>query len=393
MEEEKRERGLKLKEFILSRIEEGGPITFSQFMEWCLYHPEYGYYHSEKTRIGKEGDYYTAPCVHPLFGGMIAKQLSQMGDLLGEESFEVVEMGGGRGFLCQDILDWTKKSTPRFHERLEYHLIETSPSLLNEQRKQLSEHEKEGKVFWMDSAGFEEGKKRITGCFFSNELVDAFPVHQVIVDQGLLKEIYVTQKNGQLDEQIGDLSNPEIASYFKSINIQLEEGQRAEINLRAMDWMGKVAHCLKRGFVLTIDYGYLADQLYSPHRRNGTLLCYYRHQTSENPYEHLGDQDMTSYVNFTGLIEKGEESGLRFTGLIPQYRFLIAMGILQEMDALGQGLSELDRLKLRLSLMHLIEPEAGMGEVFKVLIQHKGIDHPELDGLRNLDSIPWPTPN
>ncbi|MDI7261838.1 MAG: SAM-dependent methyltransferase [Thermodesulfobacteriota bacterium] len=391
MEEEKRDRGEKLKSFILSRIEERGPLAFSQFMEWCLYHPEYGYYHSEETRIGKNGDYYTGPCVHPLFGGMVAKQLSQMAEILGRENFDVVEMGGGRGFLCQDILDWTKKNTPLFHDSLKYHLLETSPSLQEEQKRRLSEHEKEGKVFWMDPADFEEGKKRIRGCLLSNELVDAFPVHLVIVDHGLLKEIYVTQKNGRLEERKGDLSDPRIASYFESMGIQLEEGQRAEVNLRALEWMEKVAHFLEKGFVLTIDYGYLAEELYSPHRRNGTLLCYYRHQTSENPYEHLGEQDITSHVNFTGLIKKGEEAGLRFTGLVPQYRFLIALGILQEMDFLGQDLSELDGLKMRLSLMHLIEPEAGMGEMFKVLIQHKGISHPELDGLRDLNSIPWPT--
>jgi SAM-dependent MidA family methyltransferase len=157
--------------------------------------------------------------------------------------------------------------------------------------------------------------------------------------------------------------------------------------------MEKVGRFLEKGFVLTVDYGYLAEELYATYRRSGTLLCYYRHQTSQNPYEHLGEQDITSHVNFTDLIKKGEEVGLRFAGLVPQYRFLIALGILQEMDSLGQDLSELDGLKMRLSLMHLIEPEAGMGEMFKVLIQRKGIDEPLLEGLRDLNSIPWPTPS
>ncbi len=147
---------------------------------------------------------------------------------------------------------------------------------------------------------------------------------------------------------------------------------------------------MKRGFVLTIDYGYLAEELYAPHRREGTLLCYYRHRTSEDPYERLGEQDITSHVNFTGLIRKGEEVGLRLTGLVPQYQFLIGLGILQEMESLVEELSEIEGLRLRLSLKHLIEPETGMGEVFKVLIQHKGIDQPQLDGLRDLRSIPWP---
>ena len=389
MEEEKRSRGERLRGFILSQIEKRGSIPFSQFMEWCLYHPDYGYYRSERMNIGRDGDFYTSPCVHPLFGGLIAKQLSQMSEQWGGPFFDVVEQGGGRGFLCEDVLQWAKKNSSVFYQRLRYHLIETSPFLLKEQRERLGEHEKEGKVFWMDPAAFEEGRALVEGCFLSNELVDAFPVHQVIFDRGNLKEIYVTQDHGQLKEQWGKLSETRIVSYFQSMGITLQEGQRAEVNLKALDWMEKVARCLKKGFVLTIDYGYLAKELYGSHRREGTLLCYTQHQTSENPYERLGEQDITSHVNFTGLIQKGEEVGLRFTGLVPQYQFLIALGLLQEMESLGREMPEMDALQFRLSLKHLIEPEMGMGEVFKVLIQHKGMDQPRLDGLRDLNSIPW----
>jgi SAM-dependent MidA family methyltransferase len=388
MEEEKRSRGQRLKRFILSQINKTGPIPFSQFMEWCLYHPQYGYYQSEGTRTGRDGDYYTSPCVHPLFGGLIAKQLSQMSEQTGGSAFDVVEIGGGRGFLCEDVLRRTKKNFPAFYQRLRYHLIETAPSFLKEQRERLEEYKKEGKIFWTDPEVFEEGKNQIEGCVLSNELVDAFPVHQVIFDHGDLKEIYVTQDHGQLKEQWGDLSDPRIVPYFQSMEITLQEGQRAEVNLKALDWMEKVSRCLKKGFILTIDYGYLSKELYAPHRKEGTLLCYYRHQTSENPYERLGEKDITSHVNFTSLIRKGEEVGLRFTGLVPQYQFLIALGLLQEMEFLGREMSEMEALRFRLSLKHLIEPEIGMGEVFKVLIQHKGMDQPQLDGLRDFGSIP-----
>ncbi len=390
MEEATGARVRKLRDFILSQIRERGPIPFSQFMEWCLYHPEYGYYQGEGIRIGKDGDYYTSPCVHPLFGGMVAKQLFQMAEMMAEEKFQVIEMGSGRGFLCQDILDWAKKKIPHFFNRLKYTLLETSSQLLREQKERLRPYEAEGIVDWMGIETFEKGEDPIRGCFLSNELVDAFPVHQVVVDHGQLKEVYVTHHKGQLQEVINEPSDPALLSYFEEMGIRLQEGQRAEVNLRALDWMEKVERFLAKGFVLTVDYGYLAEELYAPHRRDGTLLCYYRHQTSPNPYEHLGEQDITSHVNFTALIKKGEEVGLRFAGLVPQYRFLIALGILQEMDFLGQDLSELEGLKMRLSLMNLIEPEAGMGEIFKVLIQHKGINKSSLDGLRDLDSIPWP---
>jgi SAM-dependent MidA family methyltransferase len=389
MEEEKSSREERLRRFILSQIGKRGPIPFSQFMEWCLYHPEYGYYQRQRMSIGREGDYYTSPCVHPLFGGLIAKQLSQMSEQWGGETFDVFEIGGGKGFLCADVLQWTKKKNSAFYQRLRYHLIETSPFLLKEQKERLVEHEKEGKVFWMAPEVLEAGKNRMEGCFLSNELLDAFPVHQVIYHHENLKEIYVTQDHGQLKEQWGYLSDPRIASYFKSMDITLQEGQRAEVNLNALDWIEKVGLCLKKGFVLTIDYGYLAKELYSLRRREGTLLCYTQHQTSENPYERLGEQDITSHVNFTSLIRKGEEVGLRFTGLVPQYQFLIALGLLQEIETLGREMAEVEALQLRLSLKHLIEPERGMGEIFKVLIQHKGMDQPQLDGLRELSSIPW----
>jgi SAM-dependent MidA family methyltransferase len=389
MEKEERGHGEGLRRFILSQIKERGPVPFSQFMEWCLYHPEHGYYRSERPKIGKDGDYYTSPCVHPLFGGMIAKQLSQMADLLGGETFNVVEMGGGRGFLCEDILNWAKKNRPACYRLLKYHLLESATHFLREQKERLSEYEKEGKVFWVETEDFEDQKAQIQGCFLSNELIDAFPVHRVIFDHGDLKEIYVTQDDGQLKEDWSAPSDPRIVSYFQSMDIALQEGQKAEVNLEGLEWMERVARCLRRGFVLTIDYGYLSHELYAPHRTEGTLLCYHQHRISENPYERLGEQDITTHVNFTSLIKKGEEVGLRFTGLVPQYQFLIGLGLLQEMESLEKRMSTKDSLQLRLSLKHLIEPEIGMGEVFKVLIQHKGIEKPKLDGLRDLRSILW----
>lgn len=390
MEKEKGGQEEGLKGFILAQIGERGPVSFSQFMEWCLYHPEYGYYSSARPKIGKDGDYYTSSCVHPLFGHLIARQLDQMAKIIGDGTFDVIEMGGGRGFLCEDILDWSRKKAPAFYGRLRYHLLETASPFLKEQRERLSRQEMEGKVFWMDPGSLAKGDLQIQGCFLSNELVDAFPVHRIVLDHGKLKEIYVAQHEGEFEEQLGEPSDPRIVDYIRSMEIKLEEGQKAEVNLKALDWMEEVGGCLKRGFVLTIDYGYLAEDLYAPYRREGTLLCYHRHRTSEDPLARVGEQDMTAHVNFTSLIRRGEEVGLRLTGLVPQYQFLIGLGILQELESFTKEVSEMDGLKLRLSLKHLIDPETGMGEVFKVLIQHKGIAKPSLDGLRNLGSIPWP---
>ena len=411
MEKNEGDQGTGLKEFILSEIESKGPMPFSRFMEYCLYHPEKGYYQTDYGRIGKDGDYYTSPCVHPLFGYLLAKQFQQMSEILEGEGFDVVEMGCGRGLLCGDILHWAKERAPSFYQDLRYTLVETAPAFLREQKKRLAEEEKAGKVFWMESGEFsdqpreespgespgewpgespgesDERNDSFEGCFLSNELVDAFPVHRMMVDQGRLKELYITQKKGSFEEEWRESSDPRLASYFESMGVSLQEGQKAEVNLKALEWMERVGRYLKRGFVLTIDYGFMADDLYGPHRPEGTLLGYHRHQVSENPYERIGEQDLTSHVNFTGLIRKGEEVGLHFAGLVPQYRFLIGLGFIEEMQALEEGLSDSDALRLRLSLKHLIDPEAGMGEAFKVLIQYKGIENPVLDGLREFHSM------
>ncbi len=135
---------------------------------------------------------------------------------------------------------------------------------------------------------------------------------------------------GRFEERLGRLSESRIASYFESMGILLEEGQKAEVNLKALDWIEDVARCLKRGFVLTIDYGLPAKELYAPHRREGTLRCYYQQKVSGDPYARLGRQDITAHVDFTSLIRKGEEAGLRLTGLVSQSRFLFGSGLVRE---------------------------------------------------------------
>jgi SAM-dependent MidA family methyltransferase len=142
-----------------------------------------------------------------------------------------------------------------------------------------------------------------------------------------------------------------------------------------------VARRLKKGFVITIDYGYPAQQLFSPNRINGTLLCYRGHKVCYDPYIQLGLQDITSHVDYTSLIAYGERWGLKLTGFVPQYKFLLALGVLEEMARLVEGKEEQKAMAERITIKNLILP-GGMGDTFKVLIQHKGIKRPQLDGLR-----------
>jgi SAM-dependent MidA family methyltransferase len=377
-----------LKRAILLRIEERGRVTFREFMDLCLYHPTSGYYSSNREKIGKRGDYYTSPCVHPLFGGMIAKQIHQMWVLMGRKSrFHILEFGAGKGLLCHDILCFLRQERADFFQCLSYGIVEPSPFLRREAENLLLGEGFGEKVQWIVPREVESGDFHVEGCILSNELIDSFPVHVVTRRDGHLWEIYVTYADGAFREEIGNPSTGALEEYFEKLNIVLDDGHRAEVNLMALDWMEVVGRILRRGFVVTIDYGHEAEILYSPHRRSGTLLCYYAHTWNDNPYERIGVQDITSHVDFTSLAKRGEEMGLGTTGLTSQYRFLINLGFLKEAQrGLGEDQSSLEVIRDRLAMKTLILPDGGMGDVFKVLIQHKGMGNPQLDGLRALET-------
>ncbi|NIS60132.1 MAG: SAM-dependent methyltransferase [Proteobacteria bacterium] len=377
----------KLKKAIISRIREKGRIPFREFMHLCLYHPVYGYYCS-KREIGKGGDYYTSPWVHPIFGQLIAKQIYQMWVLMGEKAgFRIVEFGSGKGLLCYDILSYLRTEAPGFFENLSYQMVETSPFFRREGENLLSKNGFGEKVQWVIPREVDSENFRVQGCILSNELIDSFPVHLVTLQDGHLREIFVTHRGGQFREEIGEVSSVELEDYFEELGVVLDEGQRAEVNLMALNWMEMVGRILTEGFVITIDYGHEAEILYSTLRRNGTLLCYYRHTWSDNPYERIGLQDITSHVDFTSLMNRGEAMGLRNVGFTTQYRFLIGLGLLKEGQRfMGENRTSLEWIKNRLAIKTLILPDGGMGDVFKVLIQEKGLDNPQLDGLRDMET-------
>jgi SAM-dependent MidA family methyltransferase len=371
-----------LKQVILDRIKQSGPMSFAAYMAACLYEPGLGYYTSPGRKVGAEGDFYTSSNVHAVFGRLIAREICRMWEVLGRPAgFEIVEVGAGNGRLARDILDAIGERNREFYGALTYRLIEAEPSLAQTQREILEGHL--DKAAWSDPADMAEGKLSFTGCLLSNELVDAFPVHVVEMTADGLREVYVTVVNDELGEELGPPSTPELEEHLRPLGVTLYEGQRAEINLSAPRWLATVARALDRGFVMTIDYGYPAAELYAPMRKNGTLLCYYRHTVEENPYLRPGLQDMTSHVDFTTLIRRGEELGLKTVWFGEQYRFLMAAGMMEEMLAMETGaVTEEERLKGRLALKKLLLPDGGMGDTFMVLIQAKGVQQPELLCMR-----------
>jgi SAM-dependent MidA family methyltransferase len=372
-----------LRNLLLRRIKEQGPLTFAEFMTACLYEPGLGYYTSPGRKVGAEGDFYTSSNVHAVFGRLIAREINQMWHTMGEPAdFQVVEPGAANGRLAADILDALAELAPALYRNLTYRLIEAEPTLVETQRRVLTNHLP--RLAWSTPADLAAGAVHFTGCLVSNELVDALPVHLVEMTATGLKEVLVTAAGDTFSEQLAQPSTPALADYLTRLGITLQEGQRAEIHLAALGWLRGVARSLERGFVITIDYGYLAPELYGPMRQNGTLLCYYRHSVEENPYLRVGLQDMTTHVDFSSLMKVGENLGLTTVWYGEQYRFLMAAGIMAEVTALeAQAASAEELLKNRLNLKKLLLPDGGMGDTFKVLIQAKGIEQPQL--LANRD--------
>lgn len=356
---------------LIERIRRDGPITFEQFMDAALYDPDFGYYTSGIDRIGRAGDFYTSSHLHPSFGGMIGRQIEQMWEAMGRTSdFLLLEMGAGMGHVCKDMLERFRGSP--FFDALTYMIIEASPQLRPSQEALLEEYS--GKVFWSDSVGDVRG---FTGCVFSNELLDAFPVHLVQMEEEL-REIYVDAGEYGLIETTGPLSRADLSDYFSDIQDKFERGYRTEANFRMKDWISSVDSVLQKGFVFTIDYGYTERDYYSEDRNRGTLMCYRGHNSNEDPLQFIGEQDLTAHVNFSALARWGEGLGFKTNGFCSQGNFLISMGIDEEIRLLAEKSDdyqfELNRIK------KLFMPQ-GMGESHMVMVQQKGMDAPALRGF------------
>jgi len=360
-----------LEDKIIGKIMKDGPITFETFMEMALYEPGLGYYASDKTEIGKAGDFYTSQHLHPAFGAMIGKQLEEMWKIMKKPAdFFAIEPGAGSGLMCMDILNylWGRE----IFNSLTYVMIELNPFMKHKQEKLLEKFP--DKIRWISSLTEIAGVK---GCILSNELLDAFPVHLVEMEDDL-KEVYVTADSENIKEIKGDLSTHAIADYLSEFSIKLRKGYRTEINLRIKDWLEEVNRILAEGFILTIDYGYPAWDYYSEDRNRGTLLCYHSHQVNENPYNDIGGQDITAHVNFSSLKKWGEELGFETLGLCNQGTFLVALGIDEVINQL-YGNSK-DYLFEVAKIKRLILP-GTIGETHKVMIQYKGKANPSLRGF------------
>jgi SAM-dependent MidA family methyltransferase len=368
-----------LAELLADRSRRFGPITFADYMRECLYHPVHGYY--SKAESKRFADYYTSVDVHPIFARLLARQFSEMWENLGRPAeFMLVEAGAGVGRLAWHVLDFCEAKLPAFYDALKYVAVERSASRREQAAMRSKRHAEAGHF----TASVEVPAHISTGCLFSNELLDALPVHRAVMDGGAMKEIFVGFSGGRFVDVLAPLSTCAISEYFAAQEIVLREGQHAEAGLEACDWISEVGRRLARGYVLTIDYGHAAGELFNERHMRGTLLAYQNHRASEEVYASPGEQDLTAHVNFTALELWGKRAGLETAGCASQTAFLMALGQGNEFaDLYDEGETEAQRTKARLQLKTLIYPE-GMGERFQVLIQRKGAVSGRLTGLAGI---------
>ena len=307
---------------IRRRIARHGPITFAEYMARALYGPG-GYY----TRNSPGGDYYTSPQVHPAFGALLAIQLFQLWGLLdAPDPFFVIEPGAGDGLLARDVCNAASHLPEGFPGSLRYAAVDRSLESLDARDPALAR---------ISGDALRLPFRNVTGCIISNELLDALPVHRVRMERGALRELYVAIASdvadgyeGQLVEIAGDPSTPDLGRRLGDIGVNLPDGQTAEICLLLDGWAASVAASLDIGFVLTIDYGRGADDLYDPMQRpHGTLVTYRSHRQTDTPLVDPGRQDITAQVDFTSVRLAGERAGLTTLGDISQGSLLTRLGL------------------------------------------------------------------
>lgn len=341
-------------------------ISFHEYMNDCLYHPSLGYYMNQKQKIGKQGDFYTSSSVHSIFAETIVDAVVDIFQKT-ERTIEFCEMGAGTGLFAKQFLDYLRDKYPLAYDKACYTLIEKSPYHQNEQKSLLLDHE--AQIKWISNLS---EAARFSGIFFSNELVDSFPVHLVEKRNGEITEVGVSWSESGLIEVYKPLRNQEIIDYLKQNDFKLKDGQRMEVPLDAVEWVKQITQWMEEGIWLTIDYGYTNQELMYPQYRRGSLLCYDQHQVDENPLLKPGMKDMTYHVHFDVLTEVSQERGWSKLGYYNQSDFLLRAGIVDKLQEHNGGDPFRNKsIRLNRAIRELVSPE-GMSRSFHVLALAKG---------------------
>jgi SAM-dependent MidA family methyltransferase len=306
-------------------IRRQGPISFARFMEEALYHPAHGYYSSGQCQIGRRGDFFTSVSVGPLFGKMLAAQFAEVWCALGRPNdFVIVEQGAHHGEFAADVLEALRDGDPELFATLRYRIVEPFPILQQRQRELLRPFA--DKTEWFASL---QALESFTGVHFSNELLDAMPVHLVIAsgesEERCWQERLVEWTSGGFNFVDRPISDPRLRQRLTKMPPAPAADYETEIDLAVLDWLATLATKLRRGMVLIADYGWTRDQFYAPTRRRGTLQCYARHRVLPAPLENVGESDLSKHVEWTSLAEWAEMCGLQIAGFTDQHHFLTGL--------------------------------------------------------------------
>jgi SAM-dependent MidA family methyltransferase len=342
----------------------GGAISFSHYMERALYAPGLGYYSGGAAKFGPAGDFVTSPEISPLFGRCIARQVAEVLDAIGGGG--VLELGGGSGALAEAAL-------AEAGDGLEWTLLEPSPELRERQRARLG-----SRAAWTDGlpAGFR-------GVILANEVADALPVERFTIHDGEPRRLGVRREGSGL---AWALLPPDtaFASIIHALEIELgrpfPEGYTSEFTPLLPAWVTSLADSLEAGLLLMIDYGLPRKELYATDRKDGTLVCHYRHRAHGDPFLWPGLQDLSAWVDFTAIAEAGVAAGLQLEGFTTQAAFLAGMGIHEMLQAAGDDVAGVTLVQ---QAKRLLLP-GELGERFRVIGLGRGIE-PPLAGFALLD--------
>lgn len=358
-----------LTETLKELIRRNGPITFHDWMKAALYDPSGGYYRrSDLQRWGRAGDYRTSPERSELFAVTFARYFAGLYERLERPArWTIVECGAGNGRFAFGVLRTLAERHPSVFDATRYVVQDVSNDALERARQTLVEFGE--RVQFCAELDFEVE----SGVYFSNELLDAFPVHRVVQDSEGLAELYVNvSAEGNFAWSNGPLSTPRLAEFVREHSLKLAPKQIVEINLAIGDWLARVARTLDRGFVVTVDYGAEADELYDPALRpEGSLRGFTQHRFVDDVLAQPGEIDITSSVNWTQVRTTGEHLGLKMIEFAPLDRFLMNAGILDELEyQIARLETSAEKLSLGLGAREMILP-GGMASSFQVLVQQR----------------------
>ncbi|MGQ7846852.1 class I SAM-dependent methyltransferase [Granulosicoccus sp. 3-233] len=354
----------RLRQQLIERMRQQGMLSFAEYMEQVLYEPGLGYYMAGAAKFGDEGDFITAPEVSPLFGAALANELR---GVLVHTGGGILEFGAGSGKLALSILQALSDV-----EELTYTILEPSAELVNRQQRLLGDALDASlfrKVRWVSTL-----PESFTGAIVANEVMDALPVERFRKQEDGVVQLCVDEHLATAARPAGDALREAVLAIENDLGEPLPDGYQSEVCLLLKPWLASLAQTLAQGVVLLIDYGYPRREYYLPERMQGTLACYYRHRTHDDPFRWPGLQDITAHVDFTAVAEAAVHQELDLLGYASQSAFLLDNRLLEltERESV-QSTGEMQRVSLARAVKTLTLP-GEMGERFQVMALGRGYD-------------------